>query len=105
MRWFHLPIEDVAIPTPQWECAWISASTELHQILDLDGRVLVHCKGGFGRAGLVAARLLFERGVSTDEAIARLRRIRPGAIETRAEDYLRALGRPKAARVSSGEIA
>jgi hypothetical protein len=49
---------------------------------------------------LVAARLLFERGVLPDNAITRVRRMRAGAIETRAqEDYLRALGRSDAARV------
>ena len=100
IRWFHLPIEDAAVPTQQWERDWTLASPELHRILDLEGRVLVHCKGGLGRAGVVAARLLFERGVSPDNAITRVRRMRPRAIETRAqEDYLRALGRPEATRV------
>jgi protein-tyrosine phosphatase len=100
IRWFHLPIEDAAVPTQQWERDWTLASPELHRILDSEGRVLVHCKGGLGRAGVVAARLLFERGVSPDNAITRVRRMRPRAIETRAqEDYLRALGRPEATRV------
>jgi len=68
------------------------------------GRVFVHCKRGLGGAGLVAARLLFERGVSPDNAITRVRRMRPGAIETRAqEDYLRALGRTEAARVCNAK--
>jgi protein-tyrosine phosphatase len=105
IRWFHLPIEDVAVPTQQWEREWTLASPELHRILDSDGRVLVHCKGGLGRAGLVAARLLFERGVSPDNAITRVRRMRPGAIETRAqEDYLRALDRSEAARVWNAKV-
>jgi protein-tyrosine phosphatase len=65
---------------------------ELHGILDSDGKVLAHCKGGLGRAGMVAARLLVERGVSPDEAIASVRRVRPGAIETGLQErYLRAI--------------
>ena len=45
-------------------------------------RVLVHCKGGLGRTGLVAARLLVEFGVAPADAVARVRAARPGAIET-----------------------
>ena len=93
MRWLHLPIEDGSIPTAHWESEWTAASADLHRLLDANGRVLVHCKGGLGRAGLVTARLLIERGVPADEAIAGVRRCRPGAIETCAQEgYLRALG-------------
>jgi ADP-ribosyl-[dinitrogen reductase] hydrolase len=44
--------------------------------------VLVHCRGGLGRAGTIAARLLVELGMEPAEAIARVRAVRPGAIET-----------------------
>jgi len=37
--------------------------------------------GGYGRTGMVAARLLIEFGVEPEEAIARVRSARPGAIE------------------------
>jgi protein-tyrosine phosphatase len=93
MRWFHLPINDVAIPTARSESEWVGASPVLHRLHNSDGRVLVHCKGDLGRAGLVAARLLVERGVPATEAITRMRRCRPGAIETCAQEkYLLALG-------------
>ena len=46
----------------------------------LGGKVLIHCRGGLGRAGLVAALLLVEEGVSPPEAIRRVRAARPGAI-------------------------
>ncbi|HVA32773.1 MAG TPA: protein-tyrosine phosphatase family protein, partial [Candidatus Baltobacteraceae bacterium] len=48
-------------------------------------RVLVHCRGGLGRAGTVAARLLVELGMDPAEAIAAVRRARPNAIETAAQ--------------------
>ena len=61
--------------------------------LDDAGRVLVHCKGGLGRAGLVAARILVERGAAPMDAINLVRRVRPGAIQTiRQEAYVRSLG-------------
>ena len=48
--------------------------------------VLVHCRGGLGRAGTVAARLLVELGTSPDEAIRRVRDARSSyAVETAAQ--------------------
>lgn len=89
MAWLHLPIKDVSTPTAHWEAAWREAGPALHTILDDGGRVLVHCKGGLGRAGLVAARLLIERGATPGDAIAAVRAARFGAIETTGqEEYL-----------------
>ena len=54
--------------------------------------VVVHCKGDLGRAGTIAARLLTELGRHPEDAIAQVRSVRTGAIETRAqEDYVRSL--------------
>ena len=49
--------------------------------------MLVHCKGGLGRAGTVAARLLVELGASPDDAIRRVRDARSRhAIETASQE-------------------
>jgi len=47
--------------------------------------VLVHCKGGLGRAGTIAARLMIELGTSPKNAVAAVRNARPGAIKTSAQ--------------------
>ena len=47
--------------------------------------MVVHCKGGLGRAGMMAARLLVELGANPDAAIKEVRRARKGAIETPAQ--------------------
>jgi len=44
--------------------------------------VAVHCTAGLGRTGVVLACHLVTRGMSADNAIARIRRLRPGSIET-----------------------
>jgi hypothetical protein len=93
ISWLHLPIEDVSTPTAEWEQGWSEQRGLVHQVLDDAGRVLVHCKGGLGRAGLVAARILVERGAAPMDAISLVRRVRPGAIQTiRQEAYVRSLG-------------
>ncbi len=83
--WHHLPIVDVAPPDGRFEEAWLRSGPQLCAILRDGGRVLVHCRGGLGRAGTVAARLLVECGVTRNEAVEQVRRARPGAIETKQQ--------------------
>jgi ADP-ribosyl-[dinitrogen reductase] hydrolase len=82
MLWFHLPIVDVSIPDERFEREWDVAGEELRSILCRRFDVLVHCRGGLGRAGTIAARLLVELGMEPTIAIASVRAVRPGAIET-----------------------
>lgn len=96
MRWLHLPIRDVSVPSAAFERVWDSKAAELRELLSEGGRVLVHCKGGLGRSGIVAARLLVEFGMKPEAAIALVRKHRPGAIETSGqENYVRNLTPPK----------
>ncbi len=92
MEWYHLPIRDGAIPDDHFERAWCYAGLRLRKHLR-DGRhVLVHCRGGLGRSGVVAARLLVELGWQPEKAIKALRLQRSGAIETKAQEkYVRQL--------------
>jgi ADP-ribosyl-[dinitrogen reductase] hydrolase len=84
--WFHLPIVDVSIPDGRFEEEWDVAGESLRSILRSGSDVLVHCRGGLGRAGTIAARLLVELGMEPATAIASVRRVRPGAIETRDQE-------------------
>jgi ADP-ribosyl-[dinitrogen reductase] hydrolase len=86
MLWFHLPIVDVSIPSEQFEAKWETAGEELRSILRGGSDVLVHCRGALGRAGTIAARLLIELGIEPETAIARVRAVRPGAIETSEQE-------------------
>jgi len=67
-------------------------SAELHRIIDGGGKILIHCRCGNGRAGTVAALMLIERGMTVDDAIYAVRKVRPEAIENlEQETYLRTL--------------
>lgn len=85
MVWHHLPIRDVGVPDLRFEQRWQKAGRELRAILRDGFNVLVHCKGGLGRAGTIAARLLIEPGMEPAAAVQAVRSVRPGAIETAAQ--------------------
>jgi ADP-ribosyl-[dinitrogen reductase] hydrolase len=48
--------------------------------------IVVHCRGGPGRTGVIAARLLIELGESPQRALSRVRAARPGAVENREQE-------------------
>jgi protein-tyrosine phosphatase len=99
MTWLHLPIEDMQAPGPSFDRSWPSVSSQLRKQLADGGRVLVHCRGGLGRAGTVAACVLVDAGMPPGEAITAVRRVRRGAIETAAQErYVRRL--PSSAQVN-----
>src|SRR5882757_8602023 len=93
MLWFHLPIVDVSIPDKRFEQEWDVAGEELRSLLRRRLDVLVHCRGGLGRAGTIAARLLIELGMEPTKAIENVRAARPGAIETSDQErFVRGIG-------------
>ena len=51
--------------------------------------VAVHCGAGLGRTGVILAGYFVVKGLSAANAIARVRRLRPGSIET--EDHAQAI--------------
>ena len=94
MEWHHWPIGDYQVPDAAFMAAWPARSALLRGLLARGGRVLIHCKGGLGRAGSIAARLLVEDGMPPDAAIAAVRQARPEAIETAAQAAWVAAGSP-----------
>ena len=91
MEWLHAPIPDLDAPQKDFETNWMHGDIgdRVRTILSLGGRVLLHCRGGLGRTGTLAAMLLVEFGTSPEEAIQHVRQAREHTIETRGqEDYV-----------------
>lgn len=76
---FPIPDRDV----PRSEAEMTSALDKLNEALSSGKNVLVHCRQGVGRTGLVAACLLVSRGLTPETAVNRLSAARGvGAPET-----------------------
>jgi ADP-ribosyl-[dinitrogen reductase] hydrolase len=88
--WIELPIVDMGTPAAPFAAGWRRHGAALLRRLAAGERILVHCAGGLGRSGMLAARLLVAFGVAPDAAISAVRGARPGAIETAAQaDFVR----------------
>ena len=83
--WLHLPIADFGAPGGETAAFWPKASEKARSILSGGGRVLAHCRGGNGRSGMAALRLMVEMGEEPEQALEKLRAVRPGAVETQAQ--------------------
>ena len=82
MAWYQIPIRDLQAPNCETLEQWDYIKAKIHTRLNLAEKILIHCRGGLGRSGTLAARLLIDEGLAPEEAIERVRIARPGAIET-----------------------
>lgn len=79
LEWYHLPIEDDHAPDANFETKRLAISPRIHQILADGGKVVLHCMGGSGRTGLLAAHILLELDWELDRIIREVQALRPGA--------------------------
>ncbi len=81
LAWFHLPVADDRAPLADFDTAWQAAASDLLARLRAGQCLAIHCKGGSGRTGLIAARILIALGVPRSTAIAQVQALRPKAIQ------------------------
>ena len=91
LRWWHLPIVDGGVPDARFEHAWNWYGLDLRHRLLAEAEVVVDCRGGLGRIGVVAARLLVAFGEAQECALFRVRRARTGTVENPPQEYVRDL--------------
>ncbi len=83
----HLPINDEGLP--ESAAAFATLINRVVAALAAGETVLVHCKGGRGRTGMVAAASLVQLGYDPGAAIALVQSVRQGALSTTLKrDYV-----------------
>ena len=89
LHWYHLPNYDMGAPEKDFKYKWEITKVLLKNEL-IDGKnIVLHCRGGKGRAGTIAAILLIEFNYPKQEAIDLVRSRRKGAIESKIqEDFI-----------------
>ena len=86
LHWYHLPIYDMGAPDKDFKYKWETTKVLLKNEL-IDGKnIVLHCRGGKGRAGTKAAILLVEFNYPKQEAIDLVRSRRKGAIESKIQE-------------------
>ncbi len=97
----HLPVRDFTAPSLEQLRRFVAV---VEGSSAADRAVGVHCTAGLGRSGTFVAAYFVSRGMSAAEAIAEVRRLRPGSVETREQEERlaefassRAAGRDRAA--------
>ena len=84
MESLWMPVPDMGAP------ASMKAARELVwrilQRMERRETVVVHCLGGLGRSGTIAACVLAARGRPPDRALQLVRRARPGSVQSQAQE-------------------
>jgi protein-tyrosine phosphatase len=82
MEVLYLPIPDYGVPNASEDDDFRPFVEDIANRIEEGETVVVHCRGGLGRSGLVAASVLVALGHSAEEAIDTVRGTRQGAVET-----------------------
>lgn len=92
IKWFYAPVDDHQAPATAFANEWPKNKAAVHQLLDQNHGVALHCRGGQGRTGMLAAQLLIERGRDFEAAKAEVKAIKPGALTIEKQTvYLKSL--------------
>ncbi|MGK0361615.1 MAG: atypical dual specificity phosphatase [Bradymonadia bacterium] len=83
MPGLHLPVADFQPPTLEQQHTFVEAVADR---VAAGQRVAVHCTAGLGRSGTLVATWLVAQGATAQDAIDLIRRLRPGSIETAAQE-------------------
>lgn len=79
----HIPVVDFSPPSITQIRAFVAL---VRKVQSRRGALVVHCGAGLGRTGTMLGAWLIAGGMSADQAIAKIRELRPGSIETPAQE-------------------
>lgn len=89
INWIHLPIPDTTVPTNETMENLESFKDTIVNSLLSEEKVVVHCKGGLGRAATIVCMILNWFNVPTKQSIDHIRKVRsPDCVNPEQEEFL-----------------
>ena len=86
---YHFPITDCSVPNQKIDIRIKKFEKNYLLKFKKHEKIFIHCRGGYGRTGVVVSRFLINLGYEPKEAINMVRKTRPGAIENlKQENYV-----------------
>lgn len=92
LRWRHYPIQDYSVPISVE--ATVALLDEIAGWAKAGDRVVIHCRGGLGRTGTIAASYLVRLGIEPEEALRIVARQRQSSMcpeNDRQKDFVRGI--------------
>jgi len=91
MVWFQFPVEDDAAPAEAFERSWQTHKNEVLSLVRQGKCVAIHCRGGSGRTGFMAAVIMREMGLDEVRTTTLVKSLRPNSLKFPAHtEYLAA---------------
>lgn len=80
--WFNFPVEDdAAAPGDVFEQSWQAHKPEVLALIEQGKCVAIHCRGGSGRTGFMAAVIMRELGMGEVQAITLVKGLRLNSLK------------------------
>jgi atypical dual specificity phosphatase len=79
----HEPMVDMEAPPQDQLKRCVAAIVKAHE---RKMGMAIHCAAGLGRTGVVLACYFIDKGLNASNAMARVRRLRPGSVETAEQE-------------------
>lgn len=74
IEFLHYPIADFSTPSNLEH--FLEFTRTLHALIEKGAKIVVHCRGGIGRAGTTASSVLLHAGVGADKAMSTVSKAR-----------------------------
>jgi len=81
IAWLQLPIVDDDVPCEIFECLWHKNIEAILGVINNQGAIIIHCKGGYGRTGLVASLILLCYGLTAKQAMRKVQGVRHNSLK------------------------
>lgn len=85
MRGIHFPIQNMGVPDLE---DVDEVCRQVIEVMERGESVLIHCRSGLGRTGMMLACTLVAMGLAADEAMMTLRGIQRDYVQTRGQERL-----------------